>query len=163
MNPDEPKQGIPPSGEPVPNPGFYIGLLTGGALILYFLIMRWAGLADHVNLRLFNYVIMIAGISWSIKKHATLEGRHYDYMATLGNGCLTAITAVLLFGGFLWIYLSFDYELMAALRVNAMFGSYLTPITAAAVAAGEDLAFGMIMAYVIMFYINNRHIQTTKQ
>ncbi|HLG03082.1 MAG TPA: hypothetical protein VI731_05765 [Bacteroidia bacterium] len=163
MNPDEPKTGTPPSKEKVPNPGFYIGLITAAALIAYFLIMRALGLAHHVNLRLFNYVIIIAGITWSIKKHVNLEGRHYDYLATLGNGCLTAITAVIFFGAFLFIWLSFDTTLLLALRENTFFGEYLTPLTAATVAAGEDGAFGMIMAYVIMFYINNKQMQTTKE
>jgi hypothetical protein len=162
MDPNQPKGTVPPAGKKVPNPGFAIGLVAGAVMIAYFLIVRWLGFAHHVNLRLLNFVIMLVAVVWSLRKHANLEGRHYDYMSTLGNGCLTALTASAMFGVFLFAYLLIDQEMMNILHQHAMFGSFLTPLTAAAIAAGEEGTFGIIMAYVAMFYVNNRHIQTTK-
>lgn len=141
--------------------GIKAGLLTALALIAYFVIMRIAGLAHLVELRAFNFFILFAGVAWSIKYHARSSSGHYNYFATLGNGCLAALTASVAFAVFLMVYLYADPAMMQVLRQKAMFGAYLDPVTAATGVFAEGMSSGMVIAYISLSYINNRYAQIT--
>jgi hypothetical protein len=143
--------------------GLVTGAMTAVALIAYFLIMRAAGLADILELRVFNFFILLAGIAWTIKRHSTLTASRYNYFSTLGNGCLAAIVATSVFAIFMLVYLLIDHDFLRIIQHNATFGSQVTPMLAAILVFGEGFGSGMIMAYIALFYIHNRRIQTTPE
>jgi hypothetical protein len=133
--------------------GIIIGLCTGVALIAYFSIMRLLGLADILWLRLFNLVILFGGIIWSVNRYANLTRENYNWFNTLGNGCITVVSALTLFCGFMLIELSLDTAMMAVLHQHAWFGDFLTPTLAAGGLFIEGAASGMILSYILLSYI----------
>lgn len=132
--------------------GIVIGLITGLVLIAYFGIMRVTGLADVLWLRMFNVLILFAGIIWSSNRYANMTRDNYNWFNTLGNGCITVIAALLLFCIFLVIELTLDKELMAVLNRDAWFGDFLNPVLAAGGVFIEGVASGMIVSYILLSY-----------
>lgn len=143
--------------------GIFVGVLTAVVLISYFLIMRAAGLAHILELRLLNLFIILGGVILSVKYHAKLTRGHYNYFLTWFNGALTVVTAVGIFSAFLFFYLTYDQEMMLILQQRAWFGAYLTPVTAMIAAAVEGLASGIIMAYITLSYNYERKTDVSHQ
>lgn len=144
--------------------GIIIGLVTGLVLIVYFSIMRLAGLADVLWLRMLNVLILFGGIIWSSNRYVSLTKDNYNWFNTLGNGAITVISALALFCSFLFIELSLDKEMMATLNRDAWFGDFLNPAMAAGGVFIEGLASGMILSYILLsyFYDSKRgNAQTT--
>jgi hypothetical protein len=133
--------------------GIVIGLCTGAALIAYFSIMRVLGLADVLWLRIFNLFILFGGIIWSSNRYANMTRDNYNWFNTLGNGCLTVVSALALFCTFILIELSIDTQMMDTLHRHAWFGDFLTPVLAAGGLFIEGAASGMILAYILLSYI----------
>jgi hypothetical protein len=129
--------------------GISAGLLTSLGLIGYFLIMHMLGLTHYIQLRLFNFVILFAGVFFAIKKDAKHSYEYSDFRA-LGPGCLTALTAISIFAMFLYLFLALDDGLMAEISRNSSVGSFLNPETAAIGVFAEGMASGMIMAFVLL-------------
>jgi hypothetical protein len=132
--------------------GIVIGLITGAILIAYFSIMRVAGLADILWLRMFNLFILFAGVIWSSNRYASLTKDNYNWFNTLGNGCITVMSALVLFCTFMFIELSLDKEMMSVLHRDAWFGDFLNPFMAAGGLFIEGMASGMILSYILLSY-----------
>lgn len=143
--------------------GIIIGLCTGVALIAYFSIMRVLGLADNLWLRFFNFIILFAGVIWSVNRYVRLTEDNFNWFNTLGNGCITVITGSALFCIFMGVELSIDKELMGVLHRDAWFGDFLTPTTAAFGLYIEQLAAGFILSFMLLSYVSHRRggAQTT--
>lgn len=133
--------------------GILIGICTGLVLIAYFAIMRVLGLTEILWLRFFNVLILFVGIIWSVKRHANLTRNNYNWFNTLGNGCITVISAMLLFCTFLYFELLIDVEMMAAVNQKAWFGDFLNPTLAAGGVFIEGAASGMIFSYMLLSYV----------
>ncbi len=142
------------------HPGVSIGILTAIGLIGYFLLMKALGLTYLMELRLFNFVILLVGVIWSMRLHSKNSTENYNYFETLGNGCITVLIAVVPFSAFIYIYLSYDTETMLMLKGNALMGNFLTPETAGIGVLAEGLSSGMIMAYIALSYFS-RHSSST--
>lgn len=136
--------------------GIVGGLFTALALIVYFLIMLWAGLAHITEFRLFNFVILFFGIFWTMRRQNDDSGHTIPYFDALAGGCIAVLTAVGIFSVFMLIYLSLDPYMMAAIRHHAMGGEYLTPTTSAIGVFMEGFSSGMIMAYVFLSWADIR-------
>lgn len=144
--------------------GLVIGLCTGLVLIAYFAIMRVTGLADVLWLRMFNLLILFGGVILSSNRYANMTRDNYNWFNTLGNGCITVISALILFCTFLVIELTIDKELMAVLNRDAWFGDFLNPVLAAGGVFIEGMASGMILSYILLSYFNDErrgNAQTT--
>jgi hypothetical protein len=133
--------------------GILIGICTGFVLIAYFTIMRLLGWADILWLRIFNLFILFGGITWSVKRYAKMTIHNYNWFNTLGNGCITVVSALVVFCTFMLIELSIDTEMMNVLHQHAWFGQFLTPVLAAGGLFIEGAASGMILAYILLSYV----------
>ncbi|MBI3510679.1 MAG: hypothetical protein HY064_08445 [Bacteroidetes bacterium] len=133
-----------------------IGIITAMALIGYFLIMRVAGLARIPEFRLFNFIILFAGIFWSMKRET--GGSDFSFFERLGKGCLTVITAVAIFSVFIVIYLNFDTGLMEQLKHATGASQYLAPETAGIAVFAEGISSGFVMAYIFLSYIGDKKV-----
>ncbi|CAN5823239.1 hypothetical protein BH11BAC7_BH11BAC7_03890 [soil metagenome] len=141
-----------------------VGLCTGLVLIAYYAIMRMAGLADILWLRMLNVGIVLLGVIFSSNRYAKQTKNNYNWFNTLGNGCVTVIAALGLFCAFLFVELSLDKEMMSVLKRDAWFGDFLNPALAAGGVFIEATAAGVILSYILLsyFYDNRRgNAQTT--
>jgi len=148
---------------PIWSIGLKVGLLTCLALVVYFLFMKMLNLHMILELRLFNFVILAAGISYGIYKlkHELREGEYY--LQGLAQGFLIAVVAVTSFAGLFVLYLLFlDQGLLEHIR-NA-FSPNLTYINIMSVFIAlimEGFASGAIISFCAMQYFKRNHEQET--
>lgn len=128
-----------------------IGMLTAVFLIAYFVVLYLVGLADLIELRVFNFVILLLGIVIAIKNAKTKDSQ-FDYLRGIGVGFYVTLFAVTPFAAFVLLFLSFNTEFMQLLINHAPFGQFLTPWASAAVVFFEGLSSGVIITYSAMQY-----------
>ncbi|NEN25578.1 DUF4199 domain-containing protein [Cryomorpha ignava] len=130
-------------------------LLTGAALIAYFLLMKLFGLETNFYLRIFNLVIMIAGLFF-LYRNTFLRGSHdrVGYLQGLLMGGQLTLIAVGMFIVFLGIYIKFlDPEFMKILGNTGLWATSNISITQAVLGILiEGLASGFILSFVLMQY-----------
>lgn len=133
------------------------GFLLAAALIAFFLLMRVLGLAENLTLRLFNFVILFAGVYWSIRKFRD-EGHadHFTYIRGLLTGSFTAVLGSAIFGLFILLYLNvFDTAFMESVREHAPMGPYLNPYIIAVTIWIEGIFSGMIFSFIAMMILTD--------
>ncbi|MCB0444271.1 MAG: DUF4199 domain-containing protein [Gelidibacter sp.] len=81
------------------------GLFITAALIAYFLILKLINLHENPWLRLFNGIIMAAGIFYAIKYYKLLAANKFTYVDGFKTGLITGFVATLLFTFFMAIYM----------------------------------------------------------
>ena len=136
--------------------GMVGGIFTAIALIAYFIIMYWAGLAYITEFRLFNFLILFAVIYWTMRRQNDDSGHTIGWFDALGGGCIAVLTAVDAFSVFMFIFLFLNPDMMAQIRHHAMGGEYLTPTTSAIGVFMEGFSSGMIMAYIFLSWADVR-------
>ncbi len=87
------------------------GLRIAAGLIVFFIIMRLIGFHHHVELRLFNLIILMAGIYFGLKKFKDTHGQHINYFRALITGVGIGAVGSVVFGLFMFIYMKLDSDL----------------------------------------------------
>ncbi|MCI0751596.1 MAG: DUF4199 family protein [Flammeovirgaceae bacterium] len=129
------------------------GLRIAGGLIAYFLIMKITGLAHHVELRLFNLVILVGGIYLSLRKFKETHEDHINYFRALITGVTTAAIGTLVFAVFLFGYMKVDTEMMQSIIDNEPMGRYLNPYMAAFIVALEGVFSGLLATFILLNFL----------
>ncbi|MFN8690639.1 MAG: DUF4199 domain-containing protein, partial [Cyclobacteriaceae bacterium] len=101
------------------------GLRIAGGLAVYFVVMHFAGLGHHVELRLLNLLIQAAGIYFALKKFKQTHEDHMNYFRGLVTGVATGAIGSILFAVFMFIWMKADASLMASIIENEPMGRYL--------------------------------------
>jgi ABC-type Fe3+-siderophore transport system permease subunit len=130
------------------------GLRIGAGLIVYFLIMKFTGLLDHVELRALNLVILVAGVFFALKKFKQTHEDHLNYFRALVTGVATSAVGSIVFTIFLFVYLSFlDPGMMQYLIDNEPMGRFLNPYMASFIVALEGVFSGLLVTFILINYI----------
>jgi dolichyl-phosphate-mannose--protein O-mannosyl transferase len=130
------------------------GLKVAGGLVVYFLIMKFAGLLHVVELRLLNVFILIAGIYMALRKFKETHGQHINYFRALVTGVATGAIASLAFAFFLFVYVSFlDTAFMQYIIDTEPMGRYLNPYIASFIVALEGVFSGLLVTFILINYI----------
>lgn len=131
------------------------GLRIAGGLIVFFLIMKFTGLLQHVELRALNLVILVAGIFFALKKFKNTHEDHLNYFRGLVTGVATAAVGAIGFTVFLFIYLSFlDKDMMQYLIDNEPMGRFLNPYMASFIVALEGVFSGLLVTFILINYVD---------
>lgn len=134
---------------------FNYGLRIAGGLILYFLVMKFAGLLHVVELRLLNLFILIAGVYFALKKFKHTHGEHLHYFRALITGVATGAIGSLVFAAFLFIYVSIlDRDFMQYLIENEPMGRFLNPYIASFIVALEGVFSGLLVTFILINFID---------
>jgi hypothetical protein len=133
-------------------PEIYGALVTLG-LIVYFFIMYAAGLIHVIELRLFNVVILLAGIYFAQKQFKRTHNGRLDYFKSLTTGAATGAIAAATFSLFVFIYLKLDKNLMNSIAVNEPLGYYLDPYICSFAVFLEGLLSGFGMSYLLTNFL----------
>lgn len=131
------------------------GLKIGTGLIVFFLLMKFTGLLQHVELRALNLVILVAGIFYALKKFKNSHEDHLNYFRGLVVGVATAAIGAITFTVFLFVYLSFlDPDMMQYLVDNEPMGRFLNPYMASFIVALEGVFSGLLVTFVLLNYVD---------
>lgn len=134
------------------------GLRLAAGLILYFILMKALGLAHHVELRLLNLVILIAGIYFALKKFKTTHQDHLNYFRALITGVATAAVGSLIFALFLFFYMKVDSAMMQSIIDGEPMGRYLNPYMASFIVALEGVFSGLLVTFVLINYVHTDEV-----
>lgn len=129
------------------------GVRIALGLILYFVIMHFAGLSHQVELRLLNLLILVAGVYLALKKFRDTHDDHLNYFRALATGVSTAAIGSFLFAGFLFIYMTLDESLMTSIRQNEPMGRYMNPYIASFIVALEGLFSGLLVTFILINFV----------
>lgn len=103
--------------------GFKVGFITFLSLVAYFMIMKFLGLSQVLELRFFNIVILAAGICYGINKFKRALQESDFYLKGWGEGMFVSVVSIVLFALFMSLYLSyFDEPLMQHIRETTTLG-----------------------------------------
>lgn len=134
------------------------GVRIGIGLIVYFVIMHMTGLSHHVELRLLNLLILVAGVFLALRKFRETHDSHLNYFRALATGVSTAAIGSMLFAVFLFAYMKFDPSLMESIRVNEPMGRYLNPYIASFIVALEGLFSGLLVTFILINYVQTDEV-----
>lgn len=134
------------------------GIRVGVGLIVYFVVMQVAGLAHHVELRLLNLVILVAGVYLALKKFKDTHGSHLNYFRALVTGVSTAAIGSSLFAVFLFAYMKLDSSLMQSIEQNEPMGRYLNPYIASFIVSLEGLFSGLLVTFILINFIQTDEV-----
>ena len=134
------------------------GLRIAAGLIVYFLVMKLTGLSHHVELRLLNLVILVAGVFFALKKFKNTHEDRLNYFRALITGVSTAAVASLIFALFLFVYMRLDSAMMESIIQNEPMGRYLNPYMAAFIVALEGVFSGLLVTFVLINYVHTDEV-----
>jgi hypothetical protein len=134
------------------------GLRTAAGLIIYFVVMHVVGLGHHVELRLLNLLIIVAGIYFGLKKFKELHGQHINYFRALVTGVAIGAVASLGFALFMFIYMKLDADMMQSIIDNEPMGRYLNAYMASFIVALEGFFSGLLVTFVLINYMTTDEV-----
>ena len=134
------------------------GLRIAVGLIALFFVMKLAGLTHVVELRLLNLFILIAGIYLALKKFKSTHEQNLNYFRALSTGVTTGAIASLVFGLFLFLYLSVDSSMMKAIEEHDPMGRFLNPYIAAFIVALEGVFSGLLVTFILINYVTTDEV-----
>lgn len=129
------------------------GLRIAGGLIAFFLLMKVVGLSNHVELRMLNLLILVAGIYLALKKFKQTHHDHLNYFRALVTGVATGAVGSLVFSAFLFLYMIIDPSMMADIKANSEMGRYLNPYISAFIVAFEGFFSGFLVTFILINYV----------
>ena len=134
------------------------GLKTAVGMALYFLLMQMVGLSHHVELRMLNLLIQVAGIYFALKKFKNTHEDHMNYFRGMVVGVATGAIASVVFAMFLFIYMKLDNSLLVSIQENEPMGHYLNEYMSAFIVALEGLFSGMLVTFVLINYVTTDEV-----
>ncbi|MCE3280378.1 MAG: hypothetical protein K0S44_2569 [Bacteroidetes bacterium] len=137
--------------------GLATGLITSLVLIAYFLAMKALGLAQVVELRFFNILIIAAGVIYGIYnlKHKLHEQEFY--LKGLAQGMIITVVTVVTFALFVTIYLRyFDVALMEEIGKRVPYTGSLDSMVIFVAIFMEGMASGAIITFSAMQYLKSQ-------
>lgn len=136
------------------------GLIMMGGFIAFFLSMYAIGLAQNYWLRLFFVLIHLGvlGLSINAYRKDELNGSTNPKQSVSGviQGMITSFVGVLGFCLFLFLFLTFDSNLMAQINAQFSVSRGFNPVTAAAFMFVEGISAGLIGSYILTRIVDSQ-------
>lgn len=134
------------------------GVRIALGLVVYFLVMYSIGLAHQVELRLFNLLILVAGVYFALKKFKETHDDRLNYFRALVTGISTAATGAILFAGFLFMFMTLDDSLMSSIRDNEPMGRFMNPYIASFIVALEGFFSGFLVTFILINFVTTDEV-----
>ncbi len=134
------------------------GLRIAAGLIGFFLIMKLVGLSHHVELRLANLLILVAGIYFALKKFKLTHHDSLNYFRGLITGVATGAVGSVVFALFLFIWMKVDDAMMQSIIENEPMGRFLNAYMASFIVALEGVFSGLLVTFVLINYVHTDEV-----
>ncbi len=133
------------------------GIIIALCLVAYFLFMQSIGLGAVPEYRIFNFLIQFVIIAVCLRSYKQSHKGNYSYLEGFGLGCFASFIGVVLFAGFMYLYLQvINPDMLSDLRNNAsMMGKYLTPFSTAFAVVVEGSIAGLITSFALMQFFKD--------
>ena len=104
------------------------GIRIGLGLMAFFGVMYLLGLANIVELRMLNLIILGIGVYSGLKKFKESQDKHINYFRALATGVTISTIGSFIFSGFLFFFMKFNSGFMQWIVDNEPMGIYLFPL-----------------------------------
>src|SRR5256885_6287425 len=95
------------AGKTISSANLYkVAALSALGMIVFFLLMKLAGLVTIVEFRFLNFIIMFIGIRYMLLSERRAQEGKLDYLPGMLTGFMTALFTSLFFAVFVFTYLS---------------------------------------------------------
>lgn len=139
------------------------GIPTAIGFIGFFLLMRALGLAQILELRALNFIILSLGVFFALRYERNNDPS-FAYLKGFGTGIATSVVALVIFCIFLAIYLqALDPGFMEMIRKDEMFGIYLNPFIASSAIFFEGALSGVLVSFIFMQYFKKSHLTSEER
>ena len=133
--------------------GAKYGLYTCLAYMIYFLIMRLAGMASIVELRFVNYIFLMIAAYYASRKAEAIKGWRLKYLQAFIIIFVTGAFSFIFFSTFIFIYSAFDPIILNTFSEifsgSAVLGRYSAPF----LIASEGISFTSIISLGMAFFV----------
>jgi hypothetical protein len=134
------------------------GVRIAGGLMLYFIIMKFAGLSHYPELRLLNLLILVGGIYFALRKFKKTHEDRLNYFRALITGVATGAIGSIVFAVFLFLYMQLDPMLMETIKANEPMGRFLNPYIASFIVALEGVFSGLLVTFILINYVHTDEV-----
>jgi hypothetical protein len=124
------------------------GIMALG-LIAYFLGAYYLGIVMDIELRYFNFVIILLIEYLALRKTRSRGDGTLPYVWCVAVGTVSAVVGVTIFAIFLFIVFQMDHYLYQAVVAQSAWGGYLTHFLAPFGAWLEGILCGMIASHIL--------------
>jgi hypothetical protein len=132
------------------------GTFIASGLIVYFFIAYIAGFLHVIELRLFNLVILAAGVYYALKQFKRTHNGALDYFRALTIGVASSFIGTSTFVLFLFLYLKIDTALMQSILESEPMGQYLNTYIATFAVWVEGIFSGFIMTFILINFLTDQ-------
>ena len=134
------------------------GIRIGLGLMAFFGVMYLLGLANIVELRMLNLIILGIGVYGGLKKFKASHGKHINYFRALATGVTIATIGSFIFSGFLFLFMKFNDGFMQWIIDNEPMGIYLNSYMAAFIVLLEGVFSGLLVTFVLLNWIDTDEV-----
>lgn len=133
------------------------GLFIFLGMVLYFLIMKFAGFAHIPELRFLNVLIAAAGGIGVIKYYNSNAYKRIKYLSGFMLSFITIMIGSIVFSIFIYCYFSFiDPQLLHVISIDApMTGIHISPFTTLISIISEGAVSGLVISFILMQYFKD--------
>lgn len=142
-------------------PELRYGLIMTAGLIVYFLIMKLAGLTHVTELRVLNFFIVLAVLYRAFKHFRERDiNRQFNYLQAFMFGFVTTTIGTVIFAVLIFFYIQFiDPALMETVRQKAPLGEYLNPYLVTCALIAEGSLSGALATFMMINVKNANQIE----
>lgn len=134
-------------------------IVYGLLLMLYFYICNLSGVADKIELRFFNFLILGIGL-WTTLYAKAQRGKEFGvkYFSGLRDGLQFSVISSIVFAASFLLYLwANDFVLVDAFVAKGVINESITALHLAAVILVELITAGFILSFIFMQYLKYNH------
>jgi hypothetical protein len=129
--------------------GTYIFL----GLVAYFFICYLFGVIHVLELRLFNFVIMCAGVYYAMRQYRRTHNDHINYFKALTIGVSSSFIGTSTFVLFLFLIFSLNGNMYQEIIKNAPMGEHLDKYIATSAVWFEGMFSGFMATFILINFI----------
>ncbi|MFI5220468.1 MAG: hypothetical protein ACHQNT_13365 [Bacteroidia bacterium] len=141
---------------------FKYAAIAGFLYVIYFLLMKAAGLAHITELRFVNYLLFAIAGSLEIQTIKEKSANRIHYLQGLGVTFITGLLSFLIMGVFIFIYSFFDPFFIDAVSHMYPAAKPFAHLSAPFLVVSEGIAYSAIISFCLMQYFKKYSIQIRK-
>lgn len=124
------------------------GLAAAGVIMLYFLIVHFAGYALSLELRLVDLLILSVAVYLASMQYKHTIGPHVTYFKIFLTGVLTGFVTSIVYGLFLFFYLMFADVNLMQLYMAGPYGDSMSPYSIVVLVVAIGAATGFLASFI---------------
>lgn len=137
--------------------GIRYGIYASVVMILYFIILNLANLADVTELRFMSHIFIIIAAVLAIGAYKSKRGGgDLPYLPGLSIGFVVGLTASFIYAVFIFVYANFiNVSFLQELESQDYYGAQLSPFMLFAAIVILGIVVGAMTSYTLMMLYDN--------